>query len=202
MTLVNSPRIYSALGYSTTGALFITALYGVLALVFNTICVAFVDRVGRRKLLVPSMVGMGAALCVEATLTRYFPPSNTPNTDALRASVAMNFVFALFFTSLGVISWIYQSEIFPTAVRARGTSLSTFTNWAANLIFAQCTPIALTRLGYKYFYLFTAFNWVAAILVYLYFPETLGRSLEEVYEVFDDSDAAKSQETQIYVQEK
>lgn len=183
------PRIYSALGYTTQGALFITALYGVLALLFNTVCIAIVDRVGRRKLLIPSMIGMGAALCVEATLAKYYPPKDATNVNALRASVAMNFVFALFFTSLGVISWIYQSEIFPTPIRARGTALATCTNWATNLVFAQCTPIALTRMGYRYFYLFTAFNWCAALLVYLYFPETNnGKTLEEVQKVFDDYD--------------
>lgn len=180
------PRIYASLGYSVTGSLFIVGLYGALAQVFNTICMAFVDKIGRRKLLIPSMVGMGASLCVEATLTKYFNPATTTDTDALRASVAMNFVFALFFTSLGVISWIYPSEIFPTAMRAKGTSLSTCTNWSVNLIFAQCTPLALTRMGYRYFYFFTAFNWVAAAVVYFYYPETLGKSLEEVHEIFGD----------------
>jgi hypothetical protein len=64
--------------------------------------------------------------------------------------------------------------------------LSTFTNWAVNLIFAQCSPVALTNLGYRYFYLFTAFNWTAAIIVYFFYPETQGHTLESVNELFGD----------------
>ena len=124
----------------------IIGIYGALAQVYNTICIAFVDRVGRRKLLLPSMLGMGATLCVNATLAHFYIDGNEDpgrNANAFRACVAMYFVFSVFFTSLGCISWIYSSEIFPTAVRAKGTSLSTFTNWAVNLIFARESSLPL-----------------------------------------------------------
>lgn len=96
------PRIYGYLDFSTTRSLFIIGIYGALAQLYNTICIAFVDRVGRRKLLIPSMVGMGAALCVNATLAHFFIDESAGpgdrNSNALRASVAMNFVFSVFFT--------------------------------------------------------------------------------------------------------
>jgi MFS family permease len=183
------PRIYAYLHFGTTRSLMIIGIYGALAQVYNTICIAFVDRIGRRKLLIPSMIGMGAALCVNATLAHYYIDGEADpgrNGNALRASVATYFVFSVFFTSLGCISWIFSSEVFPTAARAKGTSLSTFTNWAVNLIFAQCSPVALTNLGYRYFYLFTAFNWTAAIVVYFFYPETQGHTLESVNELFGD----------------
>jgi MFS family permease len=145
----------------------------------------FIDKVGRRKLLIPSLLGMGAVMCVEATLARYIDfgdPNANPN--ALRAAIAMFFVFSFFFTALGMISWIYQSEIFPTPIRARGSSLATATNWSLNLVFAQCSPIALTSIGYKYFYCFVGFNWAAMVIVWAFYPETAGRSLEEVEAVF------------------
>lgn len=78
-------------------------------------------------------------------------------------------------------------------MRAKGTSLSTFTNWASNLIIAQCSPIALSKMGYRYFYIFMAFNWVAAAVVYLYYPETQGYTLERVNELFDDIDLRPSE---------
>ncbi|EXJ81244.1 hypothetical protein A1O3_07534 [Capronia epimyces CBS 606.96] len=184
------PRIYALLNFSPTKSLLIIGIYGALAQVYNTICLAFVDRVGRRKLLIPSMIGMGAALCVNATLAHFYIDGNHQSggrmENALRACVAMNFVFSIFFTSLGCISWILCSELFPTAIRAKGTSLSTFTNWSTNLIVAQCSPIALSRMGYQYFYVFTAFNWVATVVVYLFYPETQGHSLETMNELFGD----------------
>ncbi|KIX02028.1 uncharacterized protein Z518_07967 [Rhinocladiella mackenziei CBS 650.93] len=184
------PRIYAFLNFGTTRSLLIIGIYGALAQVYNTICIAFIDRVGRRKLLIPSMIGMGAALCVNATLAHFYVDGNQRdhgrNENALRACVAMNFVFSVFYTSLGCLSWILCSEVFPTAIRAKGTSLSTFTNWSTNLIFAQCSPIALSRMGYRYFYIFMAFNWVAAAVVYFFYPETQGHTLESVNELFGD----------------
>src|SRR5204863_2663569 len=94
------------------------------------------------------------------------------------------------FTPLGLISWIYPSEIFPTGIRARGTSVSTFVNWSLNLVFARCAPIGLSRMGYRFFYCFTAFNWVGAGLIWLAYPETVGRSLEEVERVFTQENTA------------
>lgn len=148
----------------------------------------FIDRFPRRTLLLPSLFGMGAAMCTEATLAHYIDFSNpTANTHALRAAVSMFCLFSFFFTPLGLLSWIYQAEIFPTAIRARGSALATATNWAVNLVFAQCSPIALTRLGSDYFYCFVGFNWVALGVVWVFYPETGGRSLEEVEGVFDAS---------------
>lgn len=183
------PRIYKSLGLSTSTSLMIIGVWGALAVLWNTIFMLFIDKVGRRKLLIPSLLGMGASMCVEATLARYinFGDSES-NRDALRAAIAMFFVFSFFFTGLGLISWIYQSEIFPTAIRARGSSVATATNWSLNLIFAQCSPVALTRIGSNYFYCFVGFNWAAVFLVWFWYPETVRRSLEEVEEVFKEKD--------------
>ncbi|OOQ87894.1 hexose carrier protein [Penicillium brasilianum] len=179
------PRLYKTLGLSTSTSLMIIGVWGALAQFWNTVFMTFIDKVGRRKLLIPSLLGMGAVMCVEATLARYVDFGDTnANPNALRAAIAMFFIFSLFFTALGMISWIYQSEIFPTAIRARGSSVATATNWSLSLIFAQCSPIALTRIGSDYFYCFVAFNWVAVFVVWFWYPETVGRSLEEVEEVF------------------
>ncbi|KAJ6093211.1 hypothetical protein N7486_008500 [Penicillium sp. IBT 16267x] len=185
------PRLYKSLGLSTSTSLMIIGVWGALAQLWNTIFMLFIDKVGRRKLLIPSLLGMGAAMCVMATLARYvdFSDSNA-NQSALRAAIAMFFVFSLFYTALGMISWIYPAEIFPTVIRARGTSAATATNWSLNLVFAQCSPIALTNIGANYFYCFAAFNWAAMFIVWLCYPETVGHSLEEVEDVFTDKTQA------------
>ncbi|PGG99486.1 hypothetical protein GX51_06306 [Blastomyces parvus] len=183
------PRLYATLGFSTSRSLMIIGISGALAQTWNTLCLFLIDKVGRRKLLIPSLIGMGATLCVEATLSRYFDPDSSTNAHALRSAVAMYFVFSFFFTPLGVLSWIYPAEIFSTPIRARGNSVSTFANWSLNLLFAQCAPIGLSRLGYRFFYFFVAFNWVAAVMVWLWYPETIGKTLEEVEGVFRDENA-------------
>lgn len=175
------PRLYKSLGLSTSTSLVIIGIWGALAVLWNTLFMLVVDRVGRRTLLIPSLLGMGAAMCAEATLAHYVDFSDLhTNRDALRAAISMFFVFSFFYTALGLISWIYQSEIFPTAVRSRGSSVATATNWSLNLVFAQCSPVALTKIGSRYLYCFVGFNWAATFVVWLWYPETAGRSLEEV----------------------
>ncbi|KMU79015.1 solute carrier family 2 [Coccidioides immitis RMSCC 3703] len=128
------PHIYAALGFETSRSLMIIGVSGALAQAWNTLCLLVLDRIGRRTLLIPSLIGMGATLCVEATLFEFFNPETSRNANALRA---------------------------------------------------QCSPIALSRLKYRYFYCFMAFNWVGAVIVWIFFPETLGKTLEGVEEVFE-----------------
>ncbi|KAF7588167.1 hypothetical protein BBP40_006104 [Aspergillus hancockii] len=185
-----NPGLYRSLGLKGHVPLMIQGIWGALAQFWNTVFMLFIDRVGRRKLLIPSLLGMGATMCIEAALAQAnggFSDPSVANPDAVRAAIAMFFVFSIFFTSLGLISWLYQSEIFPTAIRARGASLGTATNWSLNLIFAQCTPIARSSIGFNYFYCFFAFNWVAAVIVWAFYPETGGKSLEEVERVFSSN---------------
>lgn len=98
----------------------------------------------------------------------------------------MNFVFSLFYTPTGIISWVYPAEIFPVDIRAKGNSLSTFTNWTINLVFAQITPLALTRIGFKYFYVFFVLGLVAVGCYSAFYPETKGHTLEQMDELFGD----------------
>ena len=127
-------------------------------------------------------------MLVNAVLSRYFP-ADSGNTNALRAQVAMNFVIQFFFVALGVISWVYPSEIFPTEIRAKGNALATCTNWCTGLIFAQVSPIALANIGFNYFYVFFATNMVAATCFYFFYVETKGYTLEGLNELFGDAQA-------------
>ncbi|KAL5357663.1 putative high-affinity hexose transporter [Aspergillus floccosus] len=181
-----NPRLYRSLGLRGSTPLMIQGIWGALAQFWNTVFMLFVDRVGRRTLLIPSLIGMGATMAIEGALGQAYDDFRGADADgaAVRAAIALFFVFSIFFTALGLISWIYPAEIFSTAIRARGSSLATATNWSLNLVFAQCSPIAGSNIGFKYFYCFFAFNWVAAILVWLFYPETAGKSLEEVERVF------------------
>lgn len=150
----------------------------------------FLERLGRIKLMIFSATGMGCALVVNAVLSQYYVSSNgsrNPNSNALRAMVAMNFVFnPFFFTFTGVISWVYPAEIFPVEIRARGNSISTLTNWTLGLIIGQISPIALQAVGFKYFYAFFVFNIVAAVCYALFYPETKGKTLEQMDSLFGD----------------
>ncbi|CAI6317412.1 unnamed protein product [Periconia digitata] len=177
------PRIYEILGISTRESLLIVGISGALSIVWCTIGLAILDKFGRIKPLMISAAGLAAALLVNAVQGQYFVASNTAQ---LRSMVAMNFLFSFFYTPLGIISWVYPAEIFPVEVRALGNAITTFTNWAVNLIFAQFSPQALTSIEFKYFYVFFCFNIIAFLCYWFFFPETKGRTLEQMDELFGD----------------
>lgn len=97
------PRILAILGLSTRESLLISGIQGGLAIVWCTIALALLDRVGRIKPLIVSAGGLGAALLVNAVQAQYL---NLNNAAQLRSMVAMNFVFSFFYTPLGIISWV------------------------------------------------------------------------------------------------
>ncbi|KAH7074495.1 general substrate transporter [Paraphoma chrysanthemicola] len=177
------PRIYEILGISTRESLLIIGISGALSIVWCTIGLALLDRVGRVKPLLVSAAGLAAALLVNAIQGQYLDPSNGAQ---LRSMVAMNFLFSFFYTPLGIISWVYPAEIFPVECRALGNAITTFTNWAVNLIFAQFSPQALSSIEFRYFYVFFVFNLIAFLCYWFFYPETKGRSLEQMDELFGD----------------
>lgn len=177
------PRIYEILGIGTQTSLMIIGISGALSIVYCTIGLWMLDRVGRVKPLMVSALFLAAALLVNAVQAQYINPNNA---NQLRSMVAMNFVFSLFYTPLGIISWVYPAEIFPVEVRALGNAVTTFTNWVVNLVFAQFSPSALTSIGFRYFYVFFVFNLIAFLCYWFFFPETKGRTLEQMDVLFGD----------------
>ncbi|KAL3295157.1 hexose carrier protein [Colletotrichum asianum] len=177
------PRIYEILGIKTQESLMIIGISGALSIVYCTIGLWLLDRVGRVKPLIVSAASLGASLLVNAVQAQYI---NENNMNQLRSMVAMNFVFNMFYTPLGIISWVYPAEIFPVEVRALGNAITTFTNWTVNLVFAQFSPQALTSIGFRYFYVFFVFNLIAMLCYISFFPETKGRTLEQMDELFGD----------------
>ncbi|KAK1513626.1 hypothetical protein CABS01_07032 [Colletotrichum abscissum] len=177
------PRIYELLGIGTQTSLMIIGINGALGIIYNTVGLWLLDHIGRVRPLIASAVGLAAALLVNAVQFQYLDRSNA---DQLRSMVAMNFVFGFFFTPLGIISWVYPAEIFPLEIRALGNALTTFTNWTINLVLVSFSPQALTAVGFKFFYVFFVFNVVAALCYYFFYPETSGRTLEQMDELFGD----------------
>jgi hypothetical protein len=64
--------------------------------------------------------------------------------------------------------------------RALGTAVSTASNWLNNVIIGQVTPYGFKNLGWKYFFVYVATNISNAVVSYFLFPETKGKTLEEI----------------------
>ncbi|KAG8700513.1 hypothetical protein FRC08_004657 [Ceratobasidium sp. 394] len=181
------PRMYRALGISDP--LLIQSIYGVVGPIWNLFFIIFlVDRVGRKKPLLFGSFMLAACLAVETAINAQYPPdSPNPNKAAQGAGVAMFFIAtSVFSVSYGPIAWTYVAEIFPMRTRAMGVSAATCTNWAFNVLFGQTSPIGLDNSAWKYYLLFVCLNVFSFFMVLLFFPETKGKTLEEMDELFGD----------------
>lgn len=147
---------------------------GIANLIFTLVGMALIDRVGRKRLL---LVGAaGTAICLGlawAALAGIIP-------RALLLPALIGFI-AFFAPSQGAVIWVYISEVFPTAVRARGAALGSGTHWLLNALIAIAFQWAVQNLSPAApFGFFAAMMLVQLVVVALFFPETRGVSLEDM----------------------
>jgi MFS family permease len=91
-----------------------------------------------------------------------------------------------FATGVGVVIWVYLSEMFPTKIRGTAMGIATMIVWTANFIFSQFFPILQAKMGGSVFYLFAGICLFAFIFTVTMMRETKGLQLEEVDGAFVD----------------
>lgn len=100
--------------------------------------------------------------------------------DTVRSSLLLCSAFGF---SWGPIPWLYPPEIMPLAVRVKGVSLSTATNWAFNWVVGEATPILQEKIRWRLYPMHGFFCCCSFILVYFFFPETKGIALEDMVRI-------------------
>jgi MFS family permease len=161
--------------------------------------ILYLDKFGRRPALLVGSFLMATFLFTTGALQASYGIPNPDTTDkdiswvvpkehsaVSKGIVACSYLFvASFATTWGPTSWTYPSEIFPAKVRAKAVSLATASNWTWNCILAFAVPPLLWSINWKMYMIFGTFNALAFIHMFLTAPETKGKSLEEMDEVFD-----------------
>ncbi|TFK75143.1 general substrate transporter [Pluteus cervinus] len=189
------PLMYKSLGVTGDRALLVQGIYGAIGPIANLFFIIFVlDRVGRKKPLIFGAASFVATFSILAAIVATNPPlpDDAPggtfvNVAAQRAGIAMIFCTTVFFSlSFGPVSWVLASEVFPTKVRSMGTSVATCANWAFNTLLSQVSPLAMESIQWKFYLIFVCLNLVDLVIIILFFPETKGKTLEEMDAVFGD----------------
>lgn len=172
--------LFRQIGFDATLAKILAAAAFTWFTVASVIPYFLVERLGRRKLLIASSVGMSICMAVLAGVT-----SVPDNRGALIAGVLFLF---LFLTCMGIgfygIPFFYAAEIAPHAYRSQITAIAYNFLWTYAFVMAEITPIALTNISYRYFIIFAVCNAAIAIAVYMFFPETMSLSLEQIDQIF------------------
>ena len=186
MTGVNIITFYSDtiletnLHYSGTIARIVSGCLQIWQFFAAGLAVLLIDRFGRRPLLITAAIGMTIAQTCLAGLS-----SDLGNKGAAGASIAFYFV-ALFCFPIGLflVPFMYAAEIAPLRTRAKVTAMSAASNWIFSFVLAEASPTGFANIGYRYYIVYACISAFGLAFFYLFCPETKGRTLEEIDEIF------------------
>lgn len=150
---------------------------------------AFVERWGRRRLMMYGALGqcccwLAITLLLDAASTAALLSSKQQQLSS--AAVLFFFLFNFFFgASWQGVSWLYPTEINSTQNRISGMSYGVATNWLINFGVVFVTPLGIASLGSQFYVIWTVLNGLMVPMIYLFYPETAGRSLEDIDGMFE-----------------
>jgi MFS family permease len=169
--------------------------------VFMTVpALLYVDRWGRRPTLLIGAFFMALWLFINAGLLAsygsYAGPNGINDVKAeswkitgppSKAVIACSYLFvASFAPTWGPVSWVYPPELYPLRVRGKAVALSTSANWAFNFALGYFVPPSFENIQWKTYLVFGVFCVTMFVHVFFMFPETAGKTLEEVEGLFTD----------------
>jgi sugar porter (SP) family MFS transporter len=175
-------EIFRKLGAESNAALLQTVIVGSVNLTFTIVALWTVDRLGRKPLMRIGAVGMAVSLA-SMGLAAFFQ-----QTDGWILIFVLTYI-ACFALSVGPVTWVILSEIFPTRVRGRAMAIATVCLWIANFVVSQTFPIMdenswlVGHFNHAFpFWLYALFSLGLFYFVGRYVPETKGKTLEEIEE--------------------
>lgn len=181
-----APIIFGNLGLkSSTSSLLATGVVGVLNVLTTVPAITILDKVGRKPLLYAGSLGMLSTMLVVGILASQFGGDWAAHGAAGWAAVVMIWLYIMNFAySWGPVSWTLIAEVFPLSTRAKGTSIAASANWMNNFVIALVTPTILARIDWGLYILFAGFLTLGIFFVWFFVPETKGKTLEEMDQVF------------------
>ncbi|PON49864.1 Sugar/inositol transporter [Trema orientale] len=166
----------------------VTVIMGLAKTSFVLISALYLDRFGRRPLLLLGSVGMALSLAGLGLGSKYLEYSNgKPVWAIVLCVVAVCSAVSFFSIGLGPITWVYSSEIFPLRFRAQGSSLAISVNrLVSGLVSMTFLSISREITFGGVFFALSGVMVVGTIFFYFFLPETKGKSLEEIEALFED----------------
>ena len=184
VVLYYAPEIFKTVSSGTDTALLMTIIVGIVNFLFTIIAIRTVDKYGRKPLMLIGAIGMGFAMLslgfvFFANLSGYF------------ALFCMMLYVASFAMSWGPVTWVLLSEIFPNKIRGKALAIAVAAQWVSNYLVSLTFPMMndnsyLTEQfnhGFAY-WIYGIMCILAIIFVKKYVPETKGKTLEEMENIW------------------
>ncbi|MBD2162938.1 sugar porter family MFS transporter [Calothrix membranacea FACHB-236] len=182
-----SSVLWQAVGFSERDSLLITVITGIVNIVTTLIAIAYVDKFGRKPLLMLGSIGMTvtlgtlAVVFANAAIDPATGNPTLPGTSGIIALLAANLYVVFFGFSWGPIVWVLLGEIFNNKIRAAALSVAAAVQWIANFLISTSFPPLLKYFGLGSAYgLYTIASAISIFFVAFFIRETKGKELEEM----------------------
>ena len=174
-----APEIFKATGSGSSSALMQTIWVGSINLLLTIVAIKYVDKLGRKKLLLIGSAGM--AVCLAIVGLAFY----TESAGGYWVLAGILLYISFFAISLGPLTFVVVAEIFPNHIRGRAMSVAIFFLWLSVYLVSQTFPMLLASIGSAYtFWIYMITSVMAFIFIWKVVPETKGKTLEQIQEMW------------------
>jgi sugar porter (SP) family MFS transporter len=180
--LYYGPTIFMESGLSSGDSLFYQSLVGAVNMLTTVLALIIIDKVGRKQLVYWGVSGMIITLVLIGIYFAYGTQLGLPSVFLL-----ILFLLYIFFCAISICAVIFVllSEMYPVKVRGAAMSIAGLSLWIGTYLIGQLTPLMLTKLTPAgTFWLFALMCIPYMLIVWKLLPETTGKSLEEIEEMW------------------
>lgn len=184
-----SPEVFKAAGIHSKKHLFgVNVIMGIAKTFFVLLSALYLDRFGRRPLLLLGSAGMAISLAGLGLGSKFLDHSDSKPTWVIVLCILAVCADVSFFSiGLGPITWVYSSEIFPMRLRAQGSSLAISVNRLVSGVVSMTFLTISKKITFGgMFFVLAGIMVVGTVFFYVFLPETKGKSLEEIGALFED----------------
>ncbi|MFD5898245.1 sugar porter family MFS transporter [Streptomyces sp. NPDC060366] len=179
-----SASLWQSVGIDPTSSFFYSFTTSIINIIGTVIAMIFVDRIGRRPLLLIGSVGMTVSLALAAWAFSHKSGSGTdisiPNTQGTVALVAAHSFVLFFALSWGVVVWVLLGEMFPGRIRAAALGVAASAQWIANWAVTVTFPTLSDWDLSGAYVIYSGFALLSVFFILKWIPETKGKALEEM----------------------
>lgn len=168
-----------SLGQSRLMSLILGGVNMIVYAIFATFSWFFIEKIGRRQLFLWGTYVQLVAMII--TFACLIPGTSGPANGAV---LGLFLYMAAFGATWLPLPWLYPAELSPIKTRAKANAISTCSNWLFNFTVVMITPVMIAHIHWGTYLFFACWNAVFIPVVWFFYPETAGRSLEEIDIIF------------------
>jgi MFS transporter, SP family, arabinose:H+ symporter len=174
-----APKIFKTAGWHVDASLFQTFFIGIVMTAFTFVSIWAIDKFGRRPLYIVGSIGMTVLLAFLAVL------GATDHFSGNIVLISILLYIAFFSACIGPVFWTLVAEIFPNAIRSKAVAITSLTQWSFNALIVLVFPSIFQDLGPGgTFGILAFFSLLMLLFSIKYLPETKGKTLEEVEDLW------------------